>query len=183
MTTIIGIQGNGWAVMAADSQITEDNSRIISSDTPKIIKHKNLLIGLRGDARPGDIIAYSWTPPRIVEEPKRWIVDKMIPSMIEAFDHYQYDWKDEKADFSFMVCVKTEIFDIGADLSISRSDYGIYGAGSGKDIAVGSVSGQKMLLGEIDLEKAKQLAFNAVEIASMFDVNTSAPIQVEVMEK
>jgi len=33
MTTIVGIQGDGWSVMAADSQITEDNSRIISSAT------------------------------------------------------------------------------------------------------------------------------------------------------
>lgn len=183
MTTIIGIQGSGWAVMAADSQITEENSKIISSATPKIIKYKNLLIGLRGDARPGDIIAHSWTPPRITESPKKWIVDKMVPSMIEIFDYHRYDWKEKEADFSFMVCVKGEIFDVGSDFSISRSDYGVYGAGTGKDLAVGCVSGQKQILGEIDLEKAKALAYTAVEIASRFDVNTSAPIQVEVMTK
>ncbi len=56
----MGIQGDGWTVMAADSQITDENSKIISPDTPKIIKIKDILIGLRGDARPGDIIAYNW---------------------------------------------------------------------------------------------------------------------------
>ncbi|NDG32622.1 hypothetical protein EB118_21435, partial [bacterium] len=47
-------------IMAADSQITEDNLRTISSTTPKIIEVGRYLIGLVGDSRPGDILAYNW---------------------------------------------------------------------------------------------------------------------------
>jgi hypothetical protein len=42
-------------VMAADSQITEDNQRIISPKTPKIIRLGKYILGISGDARPGDI--------------------------------------------------------------------------------------------------------------------------------
>ncbi len=36
------------------------------------------MIGLRGDVRPGDIIAYSWKPPKIVGDIQTWVVAKMI---------------------------------------------------------------------------------------------------------
>lgn len=176
MTTIVGLQGNGWAVMAADSQITEDNLRIISSETPKIIKFKDILIGIRGDARPGDIIAYNWKPPRVGKDITKWVVGVMVPSMIKTFDKYGYDWKDEKSDFNFLVAVKGQLFDIGADMSISRSDMGMYASGSGKEYALGAL----LCLGSTDdIATAESRVSAAVDIASTFDINTSHPIQVE----
>lgn len=63
MTTIVGIQGKDFMVMAADSQITEENQRIISPKTPKIIRLGKYILGISGDARPGDILTYNWNPP------------------------------------------------------------------------------------------------------------------------
>lgn len=176
MTTIVGIQGDGWSVMAADSQITDENSIIISPETPKIIRFKNMLIGLRGDARPGDIIAYNWTPPKISGDLQKWVVSKMIPSMIKAFDKFDYDWKDKEADFNFLVSVKGYLFDIGSDMSISRSQYNMYAIGSGKDLALGYMAGH----GWESIEEAEELASEAVAVACIFDIHTSEPIQVEV---
>lgn len=177
MTTIVGIQGDGWSVMAADSQITDESTIIISPQTPKIIKFNDMLIGLRGDARPGDIIAYNWTPPKISGDVQAWVVGKMIPSMIKAFDEFGYDWKDKEADFSFLISVKGQIFDIGADMSISRSDKGIYAVGSGKDIALGYMYAHNSIVN--NNESSKIVAYGAVEAASIFDIHTSGPIQVE----
>lgn len=176
MTTIVGIQGDGWSVMAADSQITDDTSIIISPETPKIIKFKNVTIGLRGDARPGDIIAYNWTPPKISGNTQAWVVSKMIPSMIKAFDKLGYDWKDKEADFNFLVSVKGELFDIGSDMSISRSQYKMYATGSGKDLALGYMAGQTWQ----SVEEAEQIASEAVAVAAIFDIHTSEPIQTEI---
>lgn len=177
MTTIVGIQGDGWTVMAADSQITDENNcRIISSDTTKIIKFKDILIGLRGDARPGDIISYNWKPPKITGDPQRWLGSKMIPSMIDAFDEYGYDWEDEEADFNFMVSIKGNLFDIGCDMSISKSDQGLFFSGSGGKIALGYMASQDCS----ELEDAKRVAIESVVIASIFDIHTSEPVQLEV---
>ncbi len=177
MTTIVGIQGDGWTVMAADSQITDENScRIVSSETPKIIKFKDLLIGLRGDARPGDIISYNWKPPKITGDPQKWLVSKMIPSMIDAFDDFGYDWESEEADFNFMVSIKGVLFDIGSDMSISKADQGLFFSGSGGKIALGYMASQDFAT----VEDAARVAVEAVTIASIFDIHTSEPVLVEI---
>ena len=61
MTTLVAIELDDMAVLAADSQITEDTMRTISTSTPKIIPIGKYLLGITGDARPGDILTYNWT--------------------------------------------------------------------------------------------------------------------------
>ena len=139
MTTIVGIQGDGWTVMAADSQITDENSKIISPDTPKIIRFNNILIGLRGDARPGDIITYNWKPPRMSGDPQTWVVAKMIPSMIKAFDKFGYDWKDKDSEFNFLVSVKSELFDIGS-VPITTMEIIFHASSAGRSIFINLLS-------------------------------------------
>ena len=180
MTTIVAIENKNWAVMAADSQITEDNTKILSTRTPKIIKFKDMYIGLRGDARPGDIIAYNWKPPKIKGDIQKWVVGTMIPSMIKAFEKNNYDWEDDKADFSFLVMVKNEIFDIGSDMSISRSDNRMYAVGSGKDYAMGGLA----VLGyPDDLENAIINCMNVLNVSKEFDINTGGFTQVVTYNK
>lgn len=184
MTTIVGIQGDGWSVMAADSQITEENSKIISSETPKIVRFKDIMIGLRGDARPGDIIAYGgWKPPKITTQidPKTYVVSKLIPSMIAALDKAEYDYKNKESDFNFLVSVKGELFDVGSDFSISRSDEGFYATGSGAGIANGYIYAK--LSDNADIVEAQRVAENAIQAAIKFDINTGGPIQVELYEE
>ena len=45
MTTIVGVEGIDYAVLVADSQITEDNLITIATSTPKIIEVGKYLIG------------------------------------------------------------------------------------------------------------------------------------------
>jgi len=177
MTTIVGIQGKGWSVMAADTQITDDNNSVVSSKTPKIIKFKQIAVGLRGDARPGDILTYNWSPPHVYGNPQKWIGAKMIPSLIEKFNELGYDWNDENSDFNFLICVKKELFDIGSDLSITRSDDNIYTTGSGKNIALGYLAGKSWKT----KEEAALLAIEAVNTASKYDIHTGGPVQVEII--
>lgn len=164
--------------MAADSQITDIDFKMVSKETPKLIRYKDLIVGLRGDARPGDIIAYSWKPPKISGDVNKWVVNKMIPSMMKCLKKANYDWSHEEADFNFLISVKGKIFDIGPDFSISKSDYKVYGTGSGKNIAIGYVMGQK-----IDtIEDAILSANKAIEVSAKFDIHTSLPAQIIVQD-
>jgi 20S proteasome alpha/beta subunit len=43
MTTLIAFQGPDFAILGADSQVTEGDKRIISPSTPKIVKLKKYL--------------------------------------------------------------------------------------------------------------------------------------------
>ena len=87
MTTIVGVEGIDYAVLVADSQITEDNLVTLATSTPKIIEVGKFLIGISGDTRPGDILAYNWKPPLYRgEDPAQFMGRKIIPSILTAFN-------------------------------------------------------------------------------------------------
>jgi len=81
MTTLVGIQGPDFVVLAADSQITDNDQRVISTQTPKIIHVGKYLLGVTGDSRPGDILTYNWKPPVYKgTNPVEWMGKRIIPS-------------------------------------------------------------------------------------------------------
>jgi hypothetical protein len=86
MTTLTGYQGDDFVCLVADSQITEDNLRTISTSTPKIITRGKYVLGIVGDSRPGDILTYNWKPPvyKSIDDPIQHMGMKVIPSIISA---------------------------------------------------------------------------------------------------
>ncbi len=80
MTTIVGIQGLDYALLVADSQITEDNLVTLAVSTPKIVSVGKFLLGISGDTRPGDILSYNWKPPTYRgDDPVQFMGKKVIP--------------------------------------------------------------------------------------------------------
>ncbi len=180
MTTLVGIQLDDLAVLAADSQITEDNQRTISSSTPKIIHVGKYLLGLVGDARPGDILAYNWTPPAYKgADPVQWMGKKVLPSILAAFKENGYDpyeaAKDKDSGFDYLVAFGGNVFHIATDLSFIKSDDKIYGIGSGGAYALGYLYDR---VGRLTTGNVERHAERAVQIASMLDINTCPPIQL-----
>ena len=180
MTTIAALEGIDYAVLVADSQITEDNLRTISSSTPKIIHVGKYLLGLVGDARPGDILAYNWTPPVYKgADPIQWMGKKVMPSILTAFKENGYDpyeaSKDKDSGFDYIVAFDGNVFHIATDLSFIKSDHKIYGIGSGGAYALGYLYDR---LGRLTVGNVEQHARRAVEIASILDINTCPPIQL-----
>jgi ATP-dependent protease HslVU (ClpYQ) peptidase subunit len=180
VTTLVGIQLEDRAVMAADSQITEDNLRTISSHTPKIIYVGNYLLGLVGDARPGDILAYNWKPPVYKgADPVQWMGKKVMPSILKAFKENGYDpyeaTKDKEAGFDYLVSFGGNLFHIATDLSFIKNDVGLYALGSGGAFALGYLYGLARGIKATNVEKHAE---SAVQIASVLDINTCPPIQL-----
>jgi hypothetical protein len=104
MTTLVGIQGKDFIIFAADSQITDGDQRIISVETPKIISVGKYLLGLTGDSRPGDILAYAWKPPLYRgEDPTTFMGSKVIPSISESFKDGNYEIDNKDMNFSFLI--------------------------------------------------------------------------------
>jgi ATP-dependent protease HslVU (ClpYQ) peptidase subunit len=185
VTTLIGIQLDDRCVIAADSQITEDNQRTVATATPKIISVGKYLLGITGDARPGDILAYNWNPPSYKgADPIQWMGKKILPSILAAFKENSYDpfeaTKEKDAGFDYLVAFNGNLFHIAVDLSFIQSDYGCYGLGSGGAYGLGYLYGLGTRALRIDPVKHAE---KAVEIASVLDVNTCPPIQLVVQRK
>jgi ATP-dependent protease HslVU (ClpYQ) peptidase subunit len=180
MTTLVGVQLDNQVVLAADSQITEDNLRTVSTAIPKIIYVGRYLLGITGDTRPGDILAYNWKPPTYRgANPVQWMGVKIMPSILAAFKENGYDpyeaTKDKDAGFDYLISFDGNLFHIATDLSFIQSNSAVYGLGSGGQFALGYLYDR---LARLSLANVEQHARRAVEIASMLDVNTCPPIQL-----
>lgn len=180
MTTLVGIELEDSCVLAADSQITEDNLRTVSLTTPKIVSVGKYLLGITGDSRPGDILTYNWTPPTYKgANPVQWMGKKVMPSIVAAFKENGYDpyeaVKEKDSGFDYLVAFNGNLFHIAVDLSFIQSKDGIYGLGSGGAFALGYLSG--LATAALHL-KPERHAEKAVQISSMLDINTHPPIQL-----
>jgi ATP-dependent protease HslVU (ClpYQ) peptidase subunit len=177
VTTIIGYQGADFAILGADSQITDGDKRIISPSTPKIVKINKYLLAVSGDCRPGDILMYLWKPPAYDgTDPVKFVGRKIIPSIIAVFKAQGYDYTKDAASYSYLLAFNGNIFEIGDELSISQSSDGIYGVGSGSPYGMGYMASIK---GEVGKDEILQ----ALDVSAKYDINTVAPFQIEVQKK
>ena len=185
MTTLVGIALEDRCVLAADSQITEDNLRTISTTTPKIIAVGKYLLGITGDSRPGDILAYNWTPPNYKgSHPVQWMGKKIMPSILAAFKENNYDpfeaTKEKDAGFDYLLAFNGNLFHIAVDLSFIQSKHHVYGLGSGGQFALGYLVG---LSTAALFRDPVRHAEKAVEISTVLDVNTHPPIQLVTQQR
>ena len=185
MTTVVAIEIADRVVFAADSQITEDNQRTIATTTPKLIAVGQYILGIVGDSRPGDILAYNWKPPTYKgADPVQWMGKKVMPSILAAFKENGYDpfeaVKDKDSGFDYLVSFSGNVFHIATDLSFLKSDGNVYGLGSGGAYALGYLYAH---LGSYRIANVERHARKAVEIASILDINTCPPIQLATQLK
>jgi len=180
MTTLVAIELEDLAVLAADSQITEDTMRTVSTSTPKIIHVGKYLLGITGDARPGDILTYNWNPPAYKgADPVQWMGKKVLPSLITAFKENGYDpydsTKEKDAGFDYIIAFDGNVFHIASDLSFIKSDNGIYGLGSGGSYSLGYLYDR---VGRLTAGNVERHAERAVQISCLLDTNSCPPIQL-----
>jgi hypothetical protein len=159
--------------------VTDGDKRIISPSTPKIVKLKKYLLAVSGDCRPGDVLTYNWTPPAYDgTNPVTFMGRKIIPSIIAAFKLQGFDYTKEGISYSYLLAFAGNIFEIGDDLSLTQSSDGLYGVGSGSAYALGALAGQLPNLAKS--QSAKEQILKALAIAAKYDINTSAPFQIEI---
>ena len=174
-------------MLAADSQITEDNLRTISLTTPKIIKKGRYLLGITGDTRPGDILTYNWNPPAIPRntDPVQHMGKRVIPSIMDAFStngYHNYNNNDDKdGGFDYLLAFNAQLFHIACDLSFIQSHLNYYGIGSGGQFATGFLWGK--VTKNFTKKQAMELADLAIRCSETFDINTREPVQLVVQEK
>lgn len=176
MTTIVGVQYDGFCELVADSLVSNDTGRTwIHPDMTKINRRGTFLIAGAGEVAACDITQHIWNPPIPNEKDKRdiyhFMITKVIPSLREALkaNGFNFDKADDSGNsrFQFIMAVNGELFDIGDDLSVMRSADGYYAIGSGADLALGALH-------------AGAEAQEAVEIACKLSAYSSLPLQVEI---
>lgn len=196
MTTIIGVQGDGFAVVCSDSRISsmgDGYSQIgtLREGSSKVAQNGKYLIGAAGDVRAINILHHVFQPPApppnlTGKKLDQFFTAKFIPALRECFESQGYavpdrDDKEHMAEqgSSIIVVVSGTIYVVESDYSWSSEASGLYALGTGSSYALGAmqvlVRNKKM-----NSQLAKSYALRAMAIASKYDPNTGAPYHTYV---
>jgi len=197
VTTIIGIQGDSFAVICADSRITEvdDGGQATQSVSLKEIGFKiaqngKWLMGVAGDVRAINILTHAFNPPTPPANMKgrkldHFITTKFVPALRACFDveGYSTPITDNSMHHSehssvVMAAINGTIYVVDGDYSWLSDSFGVYAIGSGAQFALGSLATSLPSGGKIGLGSAKQAALKAIGVAGRYDPGTAAPYQV-----
>lgn len=197
MTTIVGIQGDGFAVVATDSRISSMDSGgfafqvgTLAAGTSKIAQNGKYLLGAAGDVRAINIIHHAFVPPTPSPTVKgkkldQFITLKFIPQLRDTFEEAGYapSSKDEQAEHgsTILVVVNQTIYIIEGDYSWTSDNNGIFAIGTGAPYALGAI--QALLPKHKPTpQQAKNILTKALNIAAKFDPHTGPPVQAYLQE-
>lgn len=193
MTTLVGIQGDGFAVVGSDTLIISYDSSVafqkstLGSSSAKIAANGKYLLGAAGDVRAINLLHHAFQPPTPTagirgKKLDSFITVKFIPALRACFDQHGYSLPDAREskdhiaqhDSTILVVVNSTIYLIEGDYSWTSEASGFYAAGTGSPYALGAlhaISGGKKL----SLAQAKTGILKALAAAAKYDPNSASP--------
>lgn len=179
MTCIVAIAQNGTVYMGSDHAASDDKTGwIISRKEPKCFKVGQYAIAFTDSFRMGQILQYSWTPPKYTPTKTNSGLDKFmrtkfIDSVKVAFKDGGYgsigSSSDEDTGGIFIVGLEGRIFTIDEDFHVGESVHNYMAEGSGGQIALGALHATK------NQKNPKLRIKAALEAATEFNMAVAAP--------
>jgi 20S proteasome alpha/beta subunit len=199
MTTVVGIQGDGFSILCSDSRIStvDDDGYVsyiqtLSPTMSKIAQIGPYLIGVAGDIRAINLVNYAFqppAPPASVRGKKldEFITVKFITSLRECFDSNGYSPPPkENADHiaqqgsSLIVSINKTIYQIDNDYAWTTDASGLYAIGTGAFYALGALN---ILCPKTPtLTQAKRHILKALSTAAKYDPHTGHPYQTYIQD-
>ena len=179
MTAIVGIQGKGWAVIAADSMTTYDDKPYYTKSIDKVIRKGDYVFAFSGDAIAGNIANFLWIPPKVIKTTPTdvFMQTKVLPSLREAMkdNGYTPDATDKEAGFDALICLNGIIYEIDQDYLWSKDDRGLYAVGSGGSLALGALATG---FSKNSMKAAEFAARRAIKISADYCISVGGDVKV-----
>jgi ATP-dependent protease HslVU (ClpYQ) peptidase subunit len=180
MTAIVGIQGKGWAVIAADSMTTYDDKPYYAKGMDKAVRKGDYVFAFAGDAIAGNIAEFLWTPPKFIKTMPldAFMQVKVLPSLRDAMKEHGYEpdvIKDPNAGFDALMCVNGVIYEIDEEYMWSRDDRGLYSVGSGGQLALGALATG---FSKNSIKAAEFAARRAIKISADYCIGVGGDVKV-----
>jgi ATP-dependent protease HslVU (ClpYQ) peptidase subunit len=201
MTTILAIQGDGFAVIGVDSRVSEVpddgvTTQIVTltETNSKVASNGRYLIGAAGDVRAINILHHAFKPPECPPNLKGKKLDhfftvKFIPALMECFDTHKYSQPQNENSLhlaeqgsSIIVAINGIIYVVDGNYSWASDMSAIYAIGTGAQYSLGAAFA---LTGKIkpNLGNARKIAMKSLAAAAKFDPNTGPPFHIHVQGK
>jgi hypothetical protein len=179
MTCIVAIAQNGTVYMGSDHAASDDKTGwILSRKEPKCFKVGQYGIAFTDSFRMGQILQYSWTPPKYTPTKTNSGLDKFmrtkfIDSVKDAFrgngfgSVSQAGAEDEGG--IFIVGLEGRIFTVDEDFHVGENIVNYMAEGSGGTIALGALHATK------NQKNPKMRLKLALEAAAEFNMAVAPP--------
>ncbi len=196
MTTIVGIQGDNFAIVCTDSRIASDGGSgtltTLGQGMSKITQNGPYLLGAAGDVRAINILHHVFappTPPANLRGKKldAFITARFIPALRECLEKQGYGYFDKDSyytagfDSVIIAVIHSTIYIIDGDYSWASDSNGIYSIGSGADYAIGAMNAL-LPKSKLSIHNAKNICLKALATASKYDSGTGAPYHTFIQE-
>jgi 20S proteasome alpha/beta subunit len=178
MTCIVAIAQNGTVYMGSDHAASDDKSGwILSRKEPKVFKVGQYGIAFTDSFRMGQILQYSWVPPKYAPTKTNSGLDKFmrtkfIDSVKQSFKDNGYGTiggSEEDTGGIFIVGVEGRIFTIDEDFHVGENVVNYMAEGSGGTFALGALHATK------NQKNPKMRLKAALEAASEFSMSVAPP--------
>lgn len=187
MTCIVGMETADGVMIAGDSA-SATNSQIVPTKLDKVFEISSLkekmIIGYTSSFRMGQLLEYSFRPPKRKEFPYVGDLEYLATSFIDEVrkvlkegGYSEVDNNREKGGF-FLVGYKGNLYEINSDFQVNSSAIGYNAVGSGKYYALGSL--YNSVKNSVDPEEA---LFLALEAAERFNPFVIRPFKIMRLQK
>jgi len=179
MTCIIGIKHKNKVYLAADSAASTSYT-ISTRKTPKVFKIEEYVIGYTTSFRMGQLIQYSFNPPKVKNKDyssdqsmMRFMVRSFIPALRQLLKDNGFLKIDNNRETGgvFLVGVKGFLFQIESDFQVAHSALDYDAVGSGGETALGSLFSTTQL-------KPKKRILKALQAAEEFIPSVRGPFTI-----
>lgn len=179
MTCIVAIAQNGIVYMGSDHAASDDKTGwILSRKEPKVFKVGQYGIAFTDSFRMGQILQYSWAPPKYTPTKTNSGLDKFmrtkfIDSVKMAFKEGGYgsvgSSSEEDTGGIFIVGLEGRIFTVDEDFHVGENVVNYMAEGSGGQVALGALHATRN-------QKNPRLRLKAaLEAATEFNMSVAAP--------
>jgi hypothetical protein len=178
MTCIVAIAQGGTVYMGSDHAASDDKSGwILSRKDPKVFKVGQYGIAFTDSFRMGQILQYSWVPPKYTSTKTNSGLDKFmrtkfIDSVKQAFKDSGFGTiggSEEDTGGIFIVGVEGRIFTIDEDFHVGENVVNYMAEGSGGMFALGALHATKH-------QKNPRMRLKAaLEAAAEFSMSVAPP--------
>ena len=179
MTCIAAIAQNGIVYMAADSAASDEKTGwIMTRKDPKVFKVGQFGIAFTDSFRMGQILQYSWTPPKYTPTKTnsgltKFMQTKFVDSVKDAFRAHGYGSVSvpgaEDEGGIFLIGIEGRIFVMEDDFHIAENTVNYMAEGSGAFFAMGSLHTTK------NQKNPKMRLKAALEASAEFTMSVSPP--------
>ena len=184
MTTILAIQGDGYAAIGSDSQWTDDYGRVGKMAQSKVVTIGKYLVGIAGDTRGANIVQHMFVPPALPTKLSgnkltNLMVTQFVPALRECLEKNgagrpQYDDQPAQSANDILVCANGVIYQVDTDYGTEIDSCNLYAIGSGAHYGLGAM---QALIGvkKPSINTAKQIILKSLTISAKFDSGSGAP--------